>query len=148
MPKRLITRLFAPRALVRIRGVWCSRPVEIEGKSEPASIRNKPEGAMPPTPAGTPQRADIDLMGNIFIGIAGMIGAGKSTLATALGEHLGIDAYYEPVKDNEYLEDFYRDTKSYSFAMQVYLLNRRFQQHQEIIWKGQSAVQDRTIYED
>ncbi|HSN26432.1 MAG TPA: deoxynucleoside kinase, partial [Kofleriaceae bacterium] len=36
----------------------------------------------------------------------------------------------------------------YSFAMQVYLLNRRFQQHQEIIWRGKSAVQDRTIYED
>ena len=32
--------------------------------------------------------------------------------------------------------------------MQVYLLNRRFQQHQEIIWRGRSAVQDRTIYED
>jgi deoxyadenosine kinase len=77
-----------------------------------------------------------------------MIGAGKSTLATALARHLDIDAYYEPVADNEYLEDFYRDTKSYAFATQVYLLNRRFQQHQEIIWRGRSAVQDRTIYED
>ena len=86
--------------------------------------------------------------GNIFIGIAGMIGAGKSTLAAALGQHLGIDTYYEPVADNEYLTDFYRDTAKYSFAMQVYLLNRRFQQHQEIIWRGKSAVQDRTIYED
>jgi len=86
--------------------------------------------------------------GNIFIGIAGMIGAGKSTLAAALGQHLGIDVYYEPVADNEYLADFYRDTARYSFAMQVYLLNRRFQQHQEIIWRGRSAVQDRTIYED
>ncbi len=86
--------------------------------------------------------------GKIFIGIAGMIGAGKSTLATALGHHLGIDCYYEPVADNEYLADFYRDTAKYSFAMQVYLLNRRFQQHQEIIWRGRSAVQDRTIYED
>jgi deoxyadenosine kinase len=86
--------------------------------------------------------------GKIFIGIAGMIGAGKSTLATALGQHLGIDCYYEPVTDNEYLADFYRDTARYSFAMQVYLLNRRFQQHQEIIWRGRSAVQDRTIYED
>lgn len=85
---------------------------------------------------------------NLFIGIAGMIGAGKSTLATALGEHLGIDVYYEPVADNEYLEDFYRDTARYSFATQIYLLNRRFQQHQEIIWTGRSAVQDRTIYED
>ena len=86
--------------------------------------------------------------GNIFIGIAGMIGAGKSTLAAALGQHLGIDTYYEPVADNEYLADFYTDTARYSFAMQVYLLNRRFQQHQEIIWRGRSAVQDRTIYED
>jgi len=89
-----------------------------------------------------------EVLGNIFIGIAGMIGAGKSTLATALGQHLGIDTYYEPVADNEYLADFYRDTARYSFAMQVYLLNRRFQQHQEIIWRGRSAVQDRTIYED
>ena len=90
----------------------------------------------------------MDHFENLFIGIAGMIGAGKSTLATALGEHLDIDVYYEPVADNEYLEDFYRDTRRYSFAMQIYLLNRRFQQHQEIIWRGRSAVQDRTIYED
>ena len=90
----------------------------------------------------------MDHFENLFIGIAGMIGAGKSTLATALGEHLGIDVYYEPVEDNEYLADFYRDTARYSFAMQIYLLNRRFQQHQQIIWRGRSAVQDRTIYED
>jgi len=84
----------------------------------------------------------------LFIGIAGMIGAGKSTLATALGKHLDIDVYYEPVADNEYLADFYRETAKYAFATQIYLLNRRFQQHQEIIWRGKSAVQDRTIYED
>ena len=85
---------------------------------------------------------------NLFIGIAGMIGAGKSTLATLLGKHLDIDVYFEPVEDNAYLADFYRDTKKYAFATQIYLLNRRFQQHQEIIWRGRSAVQDRTIYED
>ncbi len=90
----------------------------------------------------------MDRIENLFIGIAGIIGAGKSTLARALGEHLEIDVHYEPVEDNEYLDDFYRDTARYSFAMQVYLLNRRFQQHQEIIWRGRPAVQDRTIYED
>ncbi len=87
-------------------------------------------------------------MGNAFIGIAGLIGAGKTTLATALAEHLRLDVHYEPVIDNEYLDDFYRETAKYSFAMQVYLLNRRFQQHQEIIWRGRGGVQDRTIYED
>ncbi len=30
----------------------------------------------------------------------------------------------------------------------MYLLNRRFQQHQQIIWSGKGGVQDRTIYED
>jgi deoxyadenosine kinase len=107
------------------------------------------EGSGPargPAPGGA--RVASEFGSDIFIGIAGMIGAGKSTLAAALGQHLGIDTYYEPVADNEYLADFYRDTSRYSFAMQVYLLNRRFQQHQEIIWRGRPAVQDRTIYED
>lgn len=85
---------------------------------------------------------------DLFIGIAGMIGAGKSTLATALGAHLRLPVYYEPVADNEYLADFYRDTARYAFATQIYLLNRRFQQHQEVIWRGGGGVQDRTIYED
>ena len=109
--------------------------------------RAEPVGAAGSGPTRQAARGG-DSFGNIFIGIAGMIGAGKSTLAAALGQHLGIDTYYEPVADNEYLADFYRDTKQHSFAMQVYLLNRRFQQHQEIIWRGRSAVQDRTIYED
>lgn len=87
-------------------------------------------------------------MENVFIGISGLIGAGKSTLATALGKRLNLPVYYEPVQDNEYLEDFYKDIKTYSFAMQVYLLNKRFSQQQVIIWQGKGGVQDRTIYED
>jgi deoxyadenosine kinase len=85
---------------------------------------------------------------DLFIGIAGLIGAGKSTLATALGKHTGLPVYYEPVAENEYLADFYRDTRRYAFATQIYLLNKRFAQHQEIIWRGGGGVQDRTIYED
>lgn len=90
----------------------------------------------------------MERLQDLFIGIAGMIGAGKSTLATRLGELLDLPVYYEPVKDNDYLADFYRDTARYAFATQIYLLNRRFQQHQEIIWRGGGGVQDRTIYED
>lgn len=90
----------------------------------------------------------INSLHQSFIGIAGLIGAGKSTLATALGKHLKMPVYYEPVDDNSYLADFYQDPGRYGFQMQIYLLNRRFQQHQEIIWRGQGGVQDRTIYED
>ncbi|MBU0550183.1 deoxynucleoside kinase [Myxococcota bacterium] len=89
-----------------------------------------------------------DGLQDLFIGIAGLIGAGKTTLATKLGEHLKVPVYYEPVADNEYLADFYRDTARYAFQTQIYLLNRRFQQHQEIIWRGGGGIQDRTIYED
>jgi deoxyadenosine/deoxycytidine kinase len=102
------------------------------------------KGSEPGLAAGS----DGSPLGKAFIGIAGIIGAGKTTLATALAQHLGLDVHYEPVTDNEYLADFYRETKRYSFAMQIYLLNRRFQQHQEIIWRGRGGVQDRTIYED
>ena len=90
----------------------------------------------------------MEALQDLFIGIAGMIGAGKTTLATALGRHLNLPVYYEPVEDNEYLADFYRDTKRYSFVTQIYLLNRRFRQHQSVIWAGGGGVQDRTIYED
>ena len=32
--------------------------------------------------------------------------------------------------------------------MQIYLLNKRFQQQKQIIWQKAGAIQDRTIYED
>ena len=46
--------------------------------------------------SGIPIAAGLE---NVYISIAGLIGAGKSTLATALGEHLGLPVYYEPVTD-------------------------------------------------
>eukprot|EP01104_Vermistella_antarctica_P019175 TRINITY_DN7395_c0_g1_i1.p1 TRINITY_DN7395_c0_g1~~TRINITY_DN7395_c0_g1_i1.p1 ORF type:complete len:252 (-),score=61.78 TRINITY_DN7395_c0_g1_i1:85-816(-) len=84
----------------------------------------------------------------LFISISGLIGAGKTTLATALGKELNQPVYYEGVIDNKYLADFYLDMSKYSFPLQVYLLNERFRQHQQIIWQGKGGVQDRTIYED
>ena len=49
----------------------------------------------------------------LFIGISGLIGAGKSTLATALAKELNLPVYYEPVVDNVYLADFYKDMAKY-----------------------------------
>ena len=85
----------------------------------------------------------------MFIGISGIIGAGKSTLAQNLAKHLGYEAFNEPVKENPYLEDFYADMNRWGAMMQIHLLFRRFEQHQQIVWNSkEGAVQDRTIYED
>ena len=85
----------------------------------------------------------------MFLGISGIIGAGKSTLAQDLAVRLGYKAYNEPVKDNPYLEDFYSDMNRWGAMMQIHLLFRRFEQHQQIVWNSEKgAVQDRTIYED
>lgn len=83
-----------------------------------------------------------------FIGIAGIIGSGKSTLTQSLSKALGATPFLEPVEENPYLNLFYQDKGKYGFPMQVFLLNKRFQQHQEIVWGQKVAVQDRTLFED
>lgn len=85
---------------------------------------------------------------NVIIGISGIIGVGKSTLTNSLGEELGFNVIKEPVETNEYLDNFYKNMSKYSFPMQVYLLNHRFKQHQQMVWSDISSIQDRTIYED
>lgn len=85
---------------------------------------------------------------SINIGISGIIGVGKSTLTEKLGNILNFDIMREPVETNEYLDKFYNDMNRYSFPMQIYLLNHRFKQHQQMVWSDKNTIQDRTIYED
>lgn len=84
----------------------------------------------------------------VLIAISGIIGAGKTTLTQSVGKEFKADVLFEPVEKNEYLTKFYKDMKKYSFPMQIYLLNHRFQQHQKMVWSGKNTIQDRSIYED
>ena len=83
-----------------------------------------------------------------FIGVAGNVGVGKSTLTALLSEYLCWEPFYEAVDDNPYLADFYEDMRAWSFHSQVYFLSRRLSHHRQIIERPGTVVQDRTVYED
>ncbi len=82
------------------------------------------------------------------IAISGNIGSGKTTLAQMLAKHYGWTALIESVEDNPYLRDFYEDMTRWAFHLQIYFLNSRFKQVNEIREDERTTVQDRTIYED
>ena len=85
----------------------------------------------------------------MHIAITGNIGAGKTTLARKLAEHYKWDVLYEAVEGNPYLADFYEDMARWSFHLQIFFLNSRFAQAQQIrAMHYQTVVQDRTIFED
>ena len=81
----------------------------------------------------------------MHIAVAGNIGAGKTTLTEHLSKHYGWTANYEDVDDNPYLNDFYNDMQRWSFNLQIYFLNSRFNQILEIRKSGKTIIQDRTI---
>ncbi|MBK9995277.1 MAG: deoxynucleoside kinase [Saprospiraceae bacterium] len=82
------------------------------------------------------------------IGIAGNIGAGKTSLCQALSKNFGWDVHFEDTTNNPYLNDFYYDMDRWSFNLQVYFLSSRFKQILEIQRGEKTVIQDRTIYED
>lgn len=82
------------------------------------------------------------------VAIAGNIGAGKTTLTEKLAKAFGWDVHYESTEDNPYLSDFYTDMRRWSFNLQIYFLNSRYQQILKILGGDRTVVQDRTIYED
>ena len=83
----------------------------------------------------------------MHIAIAGNIGSGKTTLTTMLAKRYGWKPRFESVDYNPYLEDYYKDIKRWSFAMEVFFLKERFKDLLEISRSEESVVQDRSIYE-
>ncbi len=84
----------------------------------------------------------------MHIAIAGNIGSGKTTLTKMLAKHYGWTPRFESVDFNPYLEDFYADMSRWSFNLQIYFLNKRFQDVVDIAKSSDTIIQDRTIYED
>lgn len=84
----------------------------------------------------------------MHIAVAGNIGSGKTTLTRLLAKHYDWEPHYEAMEDNPYIGDFYEDMHRWSFNLQIYFLNSRFNSLQRMRQSNRSVIQDRTIYED
>lgn len=87
-------------------------------------------------------------MAKRLILVAGNIGTGKTSLTERLGARLNWRTAFESVADNPYLGDFYADMRQWSFHLQVFFLGHRAHQHLDLARDPQSAIADRSIYED
>lgn len=88
-----------------------------------------------------------DKIMNNIICLDGVVGVGKTTLGEILADELGMSFFKEPVLDNPILDKFYYDKKKYSFSLQIFFLNKRF----EMIKKAEKlegCIMDRSIYGD
>lgn len=83
----------------------------------------------------------------MYIGVAGNIGSGKTTLTRMLADYYGWEPKYESVTQNPYLEDYYKDIPRWSYNLETYFLARRFKDMLDISRSDKVVVQDRTILE-
>lgn len=74
----------------------------------------------------------VDTPSHRYIVVEGPIGAGKTSLARRLADSFKAKLVLEPVAENPFLEQFYKDRRKYAFQTQLYFLTARYQQQQEL----------------
>jgi deoxyadenosine/deoxycytidine kinase len=85
------------------------------------------------------------------VAISGTIGVGKSTFSKTLAEAIGFSLFEEPVTENPYLEDYYKEPRKYGFSMQMFLMVHRHHRELEClrgVAQGRRYVLDRCFTED
>lgn len=67
-----------------------------------------------------------------YLALEGAIGAGTTTLARLLADHLGAQSVLERFEENPFLERFYEDRDRWAFQTQLAFLASRFRQQKEL----------------
>lgn len=67
-----------------------------------------------------------------YIAVEGVIGVGKTSLATLLSERLNGRLILENPEENPFLDHFYKDPRHYAFQTQIFFLLSRFRQQQDL----------------
>ncbi|TAG77919.1 MAG: deoxynucleoside kinase [Burkholderiales bacterium] len=86
-----------------------------------------------------------------YIVVEGVIGAGKTSLARRLGDHLRAETVFERASDNPFLERFYSDRERYALATQLNFLFQRADQLRPLAQQGlftQTVVGDFLLDKD
>ncbi|HEY7394662.1 MAG TPA: deoxynucleoside kinase [Gemmatimonadaceae bacterium] len=88
----------------------------------------------------------------MLIGVAGMVGTGKTTLSSALAARFGLQIALESIDaENPWLESFYggaEEMRAYALHSQLHFLATRFASMRRMRGLGGSWILDRTWYED
>ena len=88
----------------------------------------------------------------MLIGVAGMVGTGKTTLSSALAARFGLQIALESTDaENPWLESFYggpEEMRTYGLHLQLHYLATRFASMRRMRGLGGSWILDRTWYED
>lgn len=85
---------------------------------------------------------------DLYVALAGNIGAGKTTAARLIAEAFGLRQFEEPAVANRFIGQYYRDMSRWSFTVQMEFLLKRIDHVEEIAQMGAPCVQDRTLIED
>ncbi|MEO0075603.1 MAG: deoxynucleoside kinase [candidate division WOR-3 bacterium] len=78
-----------------------------------------------------------------YLAIEGMIGVGKTALATKIAERLKARLVTEEVDENPFLANFYQDMRTYALATQLFFLLSRHRQQQQL--SQQSLFQQKIV---
>lgn len=88
-------------------------------------------------------KANTENIGLNYIAIEGMIGVGKTVLATKIAEKLPARLITEEVEENPFLANFYQDMRTYALPTQLFFLLSRHRQQQQLT--QQSLFQEKIV---